>query len=275
MEIQKLAIKEQIVKTVVKSGNGGAVWVPKDWMGEEVIVILPEKPKLDIKQKVIYLLEPYLKDIVCVSIYGSYARNEQTKDSDLDILVITKYENVKLSFREEMIDITSFPIDKFKRAIQKYPAIYYQMVQEAEPLINAYVLEELKSIKISKENFKSYLKETKEHLKSNKELLELDKIDNIYLMSYSVLYSAMLRLRGLFITNCILRNDKFSNKKFKNWLVYQGINIKEFKDSYKAYRLIKDDENAKNLRIKIDVAEKVLNILEKELHLLEAKIYGK
>ena len=34
MEMQKLAVKEQIVKTVVKSGNGGAVWVPKGWLGK-------------------------------------------------------------------------------------------------------------------------------------------------------------------------------------------------------------------------------------------------
>ena len=62
MDIQNLAIKEQIVKTVVKSGNGGAVWVPKDWLGEEVVVILREKPNLEPREKIVHLLEPYLKD---------------------------------------------------------------------------------------------------------------------------------------------------------------------------------------------------------------------
>ncbi len=195
MELQKLAVKEQIVKTVVKSGNGGAVWVPKDWLGQEVVVILPEKPKFGLKEKIIHLLEPYLKDIISVGIYGSYARNEHTKDSDVDVLVITKDKRIKVDFKEQKLDIISFPIDKFRIAIQKYPTIYYQMVQEAEPLINAYVLEELKNIKINKENFKDYLKETEEHIKSNKELLELDKMGNIYLESYSVIYSSMLRLR--------------------------------------------------------------------------------
>ena len=47
-----LAVREQIVKTVVKSGNGGAVWVPKDWLGQEVVVILPQKPKLEVKEKI-------------------------------------------------------------------------------------------------------------------------------------------------------------------------------------------------------------------------------
>ncbi|MBI2208004.1 nucleotidyltransferase domain-containing protein [Candidatus Woesearchaeota archaeon] len=275
MDIQNLAIKEQIVKTVVKSGNGGAVWVPKDWLGEEVVVILREKPKLGPREKIVHLLEPYLKDIISVAIYGSYARNEQAKDSDIDVLVITKDKRLILEFKKEKLDIVSFPIDKFKKAIGKYPAVYYQMVQEAEPLINNYALEELKNIKISKESFKEHLKETREHLKSNKELLELDKIDNTYLKSYSVLYSSMLRLRVLFIIKCILKKDKFSNKKFKKWLFSQSLSSQEFEDSYRAYGMIRDDKNIKSLSIKISVAEKVLNILEKELGVLEAQIYGK
>ena len=275
MDIQNLAIKEQIVKTVVKSGNGGAVWVPKDWLGEEVIVILREKPKLEPRERIVHLLEPYLKDILSVAIYGSYARNEQAKDSDIDVLVITKDKRLILEFKKEKLDIASFPIDKLKKAIKKYPAIYYQMVQEAEPLINNYALEELKNIKISKEGFKEYLRETREHLKSSKELLELDKIDNTYLKSYSVLYSSMLRLRVLFIIKCILKKDKFSNKKFKKWLFSQSLNFREFEDSYRAYGMIRDDKNIKSLSIKISVAEKVLNILEEELGVLEAQIYGK
>ena len=275
MQAQKLAVREQIVKTVVKSGNGGAVWVPKGWLGEEVVVILPEKPKLDVKEKVIHLLEPYLKEIISVGIYGSYARNEHSKDSDIDVLVITEDNSLKLDFKEEKLDIVSLPVDKLKMAIEKYPVIYYFMVQEAEPLINGYVLQELKNIKISRESFKAYLRETKDHLKSSKELLELDKIDDIYLKSYSILYSSILRLRGLFIIKCIIGKNKFSGKEFKNWLFNLGLNPYEFESSYRAYRMIRDNEDTKSLRIKIGIAEKVLGILENEIRKLEARIYGK
>ena len=272
MNTKNLSIREQLVKTVVKSGNGGAVWVPKSWLGQEVVVILPEKPKLDLKEKIIHLLEPYLKDIISVGIYGSYARNEQTKDSDADVLVITQDKRIKLDFKGEKLDIVSFPIDKFRTAIQKYPAIYYQMVQEAEPLINAHILEELKNIKPNKESFKDYLKETREHIKSNREFLELDKIDYTYIKSYSVLYSSMLRLRGLFIMKCILEKDKFFNKNFKKWLITKGLNRNEYEDCYTAYRLVRDNKDTKSLSIKLEVAEKVLYILEKELKFLEAQI---
>src|SRR3989338_303879 len=197
------AVREQIVKTVVRSGNGGAVWVPKSWLGQEVVVILPEKPRLELKERVIHLLEPYLKEIISVGIFGSYARNEQTKDSDIDILVVTKDKRLSLNFKKEKIGIVSFPIGKLKEAIQKHPAVYYQMVLEIKPLINSYVLDELRATKVKSQDFKGYLQETKEHLKSNLELVNLDKLDDTYLKSFSVLYSAILRLRGLFIIRCI------------------------------------------------------------------------
>lgn len=275
MEIQKLQVKEQIVKNVVKSGNGGAVWVPRSWLGQEVVVILPEKPKLSLKEKIIHMLEPYLKDIAAAGIYGSYARNEQTEDSDLDILVITADKDLRLRFKEKKIEITSLTAEKLKRAIESHPAIYYQMIREAIPLINAPMLEELKKLKPGKKSFKAYIEEAKEHLKSNKELIELDAIDNIYLKSYSALYSSMLRLRGLFIIRCILNNEEFSNKKFKKFLAGKGLSSKEVKDSYKAYRAIRDNIDAKRLKIKLDTARKILSILEKELELVEWQINDK
>ena len=274
MELTKLSIREQIVKTVVKSGNGGAVWVPKNWLGQEVVVILPQKPELEIKEKVIHLLEPYLKDIVSVFIYGSYARREETKESDIDVMVITE-KPLKINIKEPKLEITAFEPGKFKKAIEKHPVMYYQIVQEAEPLINANVLEELRGIKPENKNFKYYLNETKEHIKSSKGLLKLDKLDGEFIKSYSIIYSAILRLRGVFIIRCILAKEKFSNKNFKKWLIREGINNDEFKQIYSVYWLIRDNKKIKDVKIKISSAEKLLNILEKELKNIEIKLYGK
>ena len=274
MDTKNLTIREQIVKTVVKSGNGGAVWVPKNWLGQEVVIILPQKPKLNLKEKIIHLLEPYLKDIISVFIYGSYARHEQTKESDIDVMVITNKE-IKINIKEPKLELNAFELDKFKKAIEIYPVMYYQVVQEAEPLINIHVLEELKNIKINTENFKGYINETKEHIKSNKEFLELDKLGSIYVKSYSVLYSTMLRLRGIFIIKCLLNKEKFSNRDFRKWLINQEITDSEFEQSYAAYRAIRDNIKIKNTKIKISAAEKLLNILTNELNLIEDKLYGK
>ena len=273
MFLKDLSVREQIVKTVVKSGNGGAVWVPKGWLGQEVVVILPQKPKLEIKEKIIHLLEPYLKDIISVFIYGSYARHEETKESDIDVMVITE-KPLKINIKEPKLEITGFELEKFKKAIEKHPVMYYNMVQEAEPLINSNILEELKKIKINKENFKDYLNETKEHIKSNKEFLELDKLDGEFIKSYSAIYSAILRLRGIFIIRCILSKETFSNKNFRKLLIKEGVDD-EFKRIYSVYRSIRDNKKIKNIKINISAAEKLLNILEKELKHIEIKLYGK
>lgn len=273
MQIQKLAVKEQIVKNVVKSGNGGAVWVPKDWLGQEVVVILPDKPKLHIREKIIHLLEPYLKDVISVFIYGSYARHEQTKESDVDVMVITK-EPLQIKIKEPNLELTVFQFDKLKKAIQKYPVMYCQIVQEAEPLINADILNELKNIKIDKTDFKYYINETKEHIKSNKELLELDKLDNVYVKSYSAVYSTMLRLRGVFIMKCLLSKEKFSNKLFQEWLIKEGMTKKEIEQCYTIYRLIRSNRIVKNIKIEIFTAEKLLNVLTREIISVEAKVHG-
>ncbi|MBS3113779.1 nucleotidyltransferase domain-containing protein [Candidatus Woesearchaeota archaeon] len=275
MNTQKLAIKEQLVKTVVKSGNGGAVWVPKNWLGQEVIVILPDKPKLNVKEKVIHLLEPYLKDVIAVFIYGSYARHEETKDSDLDVMVVTKDKTIAIEIKEPNLEISVFQLDKLKMAIEKYPVMYYQIVQEAVPLINFYVLNELKNIKIDNENFKKYINETKEHIESNKELIGLDKLDDKYVKSYSVLYSTVLRLRGLFIIKCILNKEKFSNKAFQEWLIQNRMTHQEFEQCYATYRAVKNDKSTQNLKIEISVAEKLLNILIQCVNSIEAELYGK
>lgn len=275
MEIQKLAIREQIVKHVVKSGNGGAVWVPKNWLGKEVIVILPDKPKLDIKEKVVHLLEPYLKDVIAVFMYGSYARHEETKESDVDVMLITKDRIAPIQLTEPKLEIAAFQFDKLKKAIEKYPVMYHQIVQEAVPLINSYVLKELKNVKISNESFKNYLNETKEHIESSKELIELDRLDGSYIKSYSVLYSIMLRLRGIFIIRCISGKEKFSNAIFQEWLMRKGVTDKEYAKCYAAYRAVKTNASIKNLRIKISVAEKLLDMLTKETTLIEVQLNGK
>ena len=53
---QSFTIREQLVKPVMKSGNGGAVWVPRGWLGQEGIGILPERGQGNLKQKIIHKL---------------------------------------------------------------------------------------------------------------------------------------------------------------------------------------------------------------------------
>jgi len=253
------AIKEQLVKTVVKSGNGGAVWVPKAWLGEEVIVILPQKP--GIKERVLHLLEPYLKDVLAVGIYGSHARKEQTKESDIDVLVIA---DKKIFLKEPGVEILSLSPDSLKRAVEKHPALYFQPVQEAEPLINAPLFEELRRIRPSKEGIRAFIKDTKGHLKSSRELVELDKLDGNLLKSASVLYSAMLRLKGAYVLFCALKGESFSSKGWKRWLLAKGLSKGQFDDTQAGYRAVRDSLPFPK-KLPLSLAETLLTILHKSI----------
>jgi len=153
MQIQKLAIKEQIVKKVVKSGNGGAVWVPKDWLGEEIIVTRLETPKLSLEEELINILLPYLKNISGVFLYGSYARREETKDSDIDVLVIGK--NKLRIGNTKRFDLDFIEIKKIRNVVQKNPFVY-AIIKEAKPIFNSDLLDELKQSKKDFSYFRKY-----------------------------------------------------------------------------------------------------------------------
>ena len=204
---------------------------------------------------------------MAVGIYGSHARHEQTKDSDIDVLVITKD---KLRLKKQGLDIMSMTAEQFEKAIVKYPVMYYQIAQEVQPLINSSVLDTFKSVPLKKESFKAYIKETEEHLQSSRELLELDKLDGTVLKSYSVVYSALLRLRGLFIISCFLEKKAFTNKKFKEWTVSNG--LEHFDKLYEIYRLVRDNKKI-TVSIELPQVERLLSIVERMLNTLKERIW--
>lgn len=85
----------------------------------------------------------YGDDLVSVLLYGSYARNEQQQDSDLDMVAIVKGERVdlqkklqevwkvtnKLSIDEDiLISATVIPFDEFAYYKEKFP--YYRNIEK-------------------------------------------------------------------------------------------------------------------------------------------------
>jgi len=267
--IDMIAIKEQLTKRVVSSGNGGAVWVPKSWLGEEIIVIRPEK---NIKQQIIELLLPNLQDVIAIFLYGSYARDEQTQDSDIDVLVIAKNKfNIK---KQDKLDIKVIGLEKLKQTIKKNPIMYLSIIKEAKAILNSPLLNELKKLEIKKNNFKWFIETTLDSIKSDENLIELDNIEGEYISSYSAIYSIILRLRGIFLIKCLLDKKDYSNKLFKQWLLKHEISKIEYEIVYNIYKSVRDDKKTNN-KIKISVAESLLNILKKEINNLKVKLYGK
>ena len=59
--------------------------------------------------------------------------------------------------------------------------------------------------------------------------------------------------------------------KFKRWLNSEGMENGEIKDTFSAFRIIRDGKQPKDIAVSVKTAEKLLSILSKELEKEESK----
>jgi len=251
--------QEHLTRVATKIGNGAHIFVPKEWVGEEIVLVKPSEKTL--KERIMKIVEPHLEDIAGVYLYGSYARNEQSKNSDIDILIISD-KKIKIKKRGKF-DIINISKQNIEKAININPILIYSIINESKPIINSSLLEELKKFKVIKSKFKEFFEGTKRIIKINKEFIEMDKLDGEELTSVAVIYSLILRLRGIFIIYCLIKKQKYSNKSFKKWIL-QNIPDLEYEKIYKIYQIIRENKEL-SAKIKIIEAEKLLVLLEKEV----------
>lgn len=260
----ELKEQEQLIRIVSRVGNGAHVFAPKEWVNEKVLIIRLEKKS--IKEQILERIYPHLDKIIAVFLYGSYARKEANELSDIDVLVITK-EKFSLE-KKEGWDITIIAQEKFQKAIEINPILIYSLLKEAVPIINEDYLENFKKSKINYKYFKPFLEETLASLKSDKEILELDKKTGNFASS-SLIYSMFLRLRGIFIINSLLKRKDYSNLLFKRW-VLNNCKVK-YEKIYNSYIAIRDNKKGKE-EVSLIEAESLLILLEKELAKATEKI---
>ncbi len=249
------------LKNVVKWGNSGGVLVPREWIGKQIKLTLVDRTS-EIKKEIFKILDTYLEDIVGIYLVGSYARNEQNKQSDIDVIVISTTTKKEIFSGKYHIFIS--PLTNIKKTLEKNPILIYPRLIEAKTIVNNSLLKELISKKISKKLFTNFITETKRIIKINTEIIELDKLDGEYLESTSVIYSAILRLRGIFLIKSLLTGKRYSNKNFKKY-VLQNIPKLDFEKTYNIYRLIKEKKKVSE-KIKIVDAEKLIDLLKKEVN---------
>ncbi|MBU3907324.1 MAG: DUF2080 family transposase-associated protein [Nanoarchaeota archaeon] len=250
----------ELTKNVIGWGNSAGVLLPREWKGNEVKVILVDRTS-QIKKEVFDILDKYLEDVIGVYLVGSYARKEEEKDSDIDIIAISHQTNK--SIHSGKYHITISPLESIEKALKADAILIYPRIIEAKTILNQQLLRELREVKISKNSFKEFIDGTKRIIKMNKEFIELDKLDGELLTSTGVVYSLILRLRGIFMVKAILKKSMYSNKDFKKWIV-ENIPSIDYEGVYRVYRAIKEDKKTKE-EIKISDAEKLLGLLEKEV----------
>ncbi|MEK6925778.1 MAG: DUF2080 family transposase-associated protein [Nanoarchaeota archaeon] len=245
--MESLQSREQIIRKVTPIGNGAHIFAPRNWLNEEVILV--RVPKMALKEEIINILKPHLEDIEGAFLYGSYARGEQEKGSDVDLLVIA---NKKITIKKVNFEIICLESSSLDKAIKISPILICSALAEAKPIINSGLLDNLrKKYAIKKESIKEYTEETNKIIIINDEFPDL--------------YSIVLRLKGLFIINQLLSGRSYSHKEFKMWLKKRSPETDY--EEIKHYK--KKSESKKE---KLDI---LLNLLKKSVQTLEKMNYGK
>lgn len=250
--MRTINVRESVEKEVMRFGNGSIVYTPKKWIGEKVLVVLEEKP-LDIAAEVMEIIKPHLSSIEGIFLFGSFSRNEQTKKSDIDILVVA---DRKINLRKEgRFDFLVKTRGELEKELQSDSTLFlYGVVNEAKPVLNGQLLEELKKIEV-KPDFGKFFDETVGAFKKTSELLEINKGREV-LDSNTAIYSLILRLKSIFMIQCYKKGAEFSNKKFKELIKSHGFSEKTTENLLEVYRAERDEEKT-GIKILLDDAKKL------------------
>src|SRR3989344_1039988 len=252
----------EVIRNVGKWGNSAGVLLPREWLGSRVKIEIVEDGK-DIKKEILGMLEPYLEDLLGVYLTGSHARGEQEDDSDVDIIAISK------SIKKEIISgryrISIAPLESIRKSLKSNPILILPRIMEAKVILNRQLLDELSLKNLSAKDFLGYFKETKRIMSINKEFIKLDKEDSQNLESEGVIYSLILRLRGMYIIGSLLEKKVYSKKGFLRFLE-NGLSKKDVLLVYSLYKKIRDNIKTGRRNIKIKTAQKLMDLLSTEVN---------
>lgn len=222
---------KQITKVVQEIGNGGHIYLPKETVGKKVVITLKEKSIEDIEEEIINILRPYLKHIQGIYLHGSYARNEQTPESDIDVLVIT--DNIRIKKKINEYEIISMSLEQLEKSIGYTAPLILPVLKEAIPILNQQLIEKYKRKKLTKKNTRWYIETTESSLKLAEYLVEEKDVEG-------VVYPLIMRLRGLHMINSLVRNKGYSEREVINYLLKKAIPIDKIQQLNRIYRELRD-----------------------------------
>lgn len=229
-------MENEIIKQAFKLGNSAGVLLPVEWKDKKVIVKLIDK---SISQEIFEILdqEGWLANTLGVFLAGSYARGEETESSDIDILVITDSINKQLKIGKYEILLVS----KERLLTQIKKSLYFiSMINEAKAILNNDLLKICKK-EINGIPLKKSIEDIKSVTRINEKMVSLDEELGGEVLDETI-YSLVLRMRELYLMECLNNNKAPSNKEFIN-LVGRIAS----KESYNAYLRIKNDLRARKI----------------------------
>lgn len=246
-------------KIVQKFGNSSHIVLPKDYIGRRIRFIAEPKTFYDIKSEILEIVKPYLENVVGVYLYGSYARSEQTIDSDVDVLVIT---DSKLRIMEKISNyaIISATVEEIDNLSRDNAVLILPIIKEAKTIVNPVFLGQYKDVKFTKSNTKKFIADSSKVLELNKKGLQLG------FQIGSLVYSLILRIRGLLMIKLMLNNSLYSKALLFEHLENNNFKKNKVKELYNIYNSEKNDIKVKesNIITKEDI-EQLIAVAEKLL----------
>ena len=254
-------MQEQLIRKVKLFGNGAHVSAPKEWLNEDIMIVRLSSP-LDIKENIIKILKSYSEDILGIYLVGSYARSEQREDSDIDVIAITSKTNKRI--KEGKYEIILISRENLEKQLKNNILPILPMLKEAKPLFNSQLIKDYKETKITKNNLSFHIETTKSALRIFQEAIRINEI------SENLIYSLVLRLREVYIVDCLIKKQSFSNQDFSK--IIKNLNSEKI---YSLYQ--KDKKGIPLLKEKLNKEEftNIADYISKKLKEKEKWVKGK
>ena len=247
----------EIVKKAFKLGNSAGVLLPIEWKDRKVAIKLIDS---SITQEIFEILEErgLLKNTMGVFLAGSYARGEETEYSDIDVLIITDNVNKQIKIRKyELVFVSK---ERFKKFLRK--SLYFvSLINEAKVILNDALLKHYKD-KIRGISIKRQIDDIKSITKINEGFIKIDNELGERVID-GIIYSLVLRLRELYLIECLKKYKSSSNKEFINLI--KRIASEE---AYNAYIRVKNDLRTKKV-ISVKEAQALIEEIRKRIRNLE------
>lgn len=250
-----------LIQTVGVHGNAGGVYVPKEWVGNLVEVRL-----LDPQTQSMKIIAPILERIESACYYGSWARGEQTRKSDLDIFIISS-EELEIPHQPN-IEVHARSVEQIQNATGSDLLFYQSILHEAKPLINRHMLANLKR-DITPEELQWLVESTETRLKMMGELID----DETY--TPSLIYSLVMRLRATYLAQCILKRKRYTTRQLEATVISSGLTEQAWRDIYSIYRAERDGKKPPQPKVYLEDLQTLHHLLARQTKKLKGKTHAK